>query len=332
MEEKKELQDLPVSEGTDLPDAAAESGSAEPAESMDDYAEDISRSFQKIRPGDLITGTVIGSSESEVNVDFGYYTEGYIPLEECSNDPRFSIRTDVIVGEEVSCLVLREDLRDGRLVLSRKKADGILAWAHLKEALETKKIYEVKIAAAVKSGVTVYLEGIRGFIPASQLSLTYVENLEDWVGRTVEAVVITAEEEGSRLVLSAKEVAREKAEADRNSRISRLQKGIVLTGTVEKLAPYGVFVNIGDDLSGLVHISQMCGHRIKSPKELVKEGDEVKVKVIDIKDGKISLSMKAVQEEETVLEDVEDAPTEYKSDGSASTSLASLLAGFTLPE
>ncbi|HWT27020.1 MAG TPA: S1 RNA-binding domain-containing protein, partial [Mobilitalea sp.] len=113
-------------------------------------------------------------------------------------------------------------------------------------------------------------------------------------------------------------------------KIGKLQLGIVTTGIVEKIAPYGAFVNIGEGLTGLVHISQICGRRIKSPNEVIKEGEQVTVKVIDIKDGKISLSMKAVEEKEEVVEDVEEAPVTYSTGEEATTGLAALLKNIKL--
>lgn len=298
--------------------------------SMDDFKEEIARSFKKIKEGDILKGTVIGISEAEVILDLGYYTEGIIKLEELSNDPSFSIKADVKLGEEISATVLREDDGHGNILLSRKRADDILAWDQLKEAMASKKIFRVKIAQAVNAGVTTYLLGVRGFIPASQLTTTYTEDLSSWVGKEIDVVVITANAEDKKLVLSGKEVERDLELKDKRSKISRLQVGIVTTGTVEKIAPYGAFVNIGEGLSGLLHISQICGRRIKSPSEVIKEGETVTVKILEVKDGKISLSMKAVEEKEEVIEDVEEAPSTYTTGEEATTGLAALLKNFKL--
>ncbi len=298
--------------------------------SMDEFKEEIARSFKKIKEGDILKGTVIGISETEVVLDLGYYTEGIIKLEELSNDPGFSIKADVTIGEEISATVLREDDGQGHILLSRKRADDILAWEHLKDAMSQKKVVRVKISQAVNGGVVTYLYGVRGFIPASQLSLTYVEDLSAWVGKEIDVIVITASADDMKLVLSGKEVERDLERKDKNSKISRLQTGIVTTGTVEKIAPYGAFINIGDGLTGLVHISQICGRRIKSPNEVIKEGETVTVKIIDIKEGKISLSMKAVEEKEDVIEDVEEAPSTYTSGEEATTGLAALLKNIKL--
>lgn len=298
--------------------------------SMSDFEDAINRSFKKISEGDILSGTVIGVTESEVVLDLGYYAEGIIKAEELSNDPRFSIKADIQVGDTVSAMVLREDDGQGNILLSMKRAADVLAWDKLKEYMQNRTIFEVKLANAVNGGLVTFLEGIRGFVPASQLALTYVEELEEWEGKTIEVMVITVDEEKGKLVLSGKEVAREKAEADRNSKINKLQVGLVTTGIIEKIAPYGCFVNIGEDLTGLVHISQICGKHIKSPNEVVKLGEEVKVKILDVKDGKISLSIKAVEEKEDVLEEVEEAPVEYTSGEEASTGLGALLKGIKL--
>ena len=146
--------------------------------SMAEFEEEISRSMKKIREGDILSGTVIGVSDTEVMLDLGSYTEGIIRLEELSNDPRFSIKADIAVGDVIKAMVLREDDGQGNILLSKKQADDILAWDKLKELLETKEVVSVKLQSAVNGGMIAYLEGIRAFVPASQLSLAYVEDLE----------------------------------------------------------------------------------------------------------------------------------------------------------
>ena len=303
--------------------------SSEPIPSMDEFTAEIAHSFRRLNSGDIVDGTVIGVSDSEVTVDLNSYAEGIIKLEELSNDPRFSIKADIRPGDRIKAVVLREN-REGAFLLSLKEADDILAWDRLEAARAERKVERIKVAEAVKAGVTTYLYGIRAFIPASQLALTYTEDTASFVGRELDVIVTDIDREDKRLVLSAKEVLRDRAAADRAGRIGRLQTGIVTTGTVEKLMPFGAFVNIGEELTGLVHISQICGRRIKSPAEVLKEGDTVTVKVLDVRDGKISLSMKAVDEdrEDEVLEDaVDDAAEEYSDGESVSTGLGALLKG-----
>lgn len=298
--------------------------------SMDDFQEEIKHSFRKLNTGDIVTGTVIGVSDSEVTVDLNSYAEGIIKIDELSNDPRFSIKADIKPGDVIQATVLREN-KEGAFLLSLKEADDILAWDKLDAARRDRTVCHIKVAESVKGGVTTFLYGVRAFIPASQLALTYVEDTAAFTGRELDVIVTEVKREDRKLVLSAKEVLRERAAADRKSRIGRLQTGLITKGTVEKLMPFGAFVNIGEDLSGLVHISQICGKHIKTPGEVLKEGQEVTVKILDIKDGKISLSIKDAVEEssEDVLEDaVEDAPEGYSDGGSVSTGLGDLLKNF----
>ena len=309
---------------------SAETAQNEPLPSMDDYIDLIDKSFRKISEGDLVKGVVIGKSDTEVAVDLGHYTEGIIKLDELSYDPTFSIKEDIALGEEIFALVLSDDDGNGNILLSKKRADEILAWDKILEDFEKRNIVRVKIAQAVKGGVAAYLYGIRAFIPASQLSLNYVEDLDQWVGKEIDAVVITASKEKRKLVLSGKEVEIKKADTEKANKISKLSRGIVTTGTVEKIVPYGAFVSIGDGLTGLLHISQISDKRLKSPNEVIQEGETVTVKIIDIKDGKISLSMKDVQDKEEIAEDPEEIPTSYTFGGEATTDLGALLKNIKL--
>lgn len=147
------------------------------------------------------------------------------------------------------------------------------------------------------------VEGLRGFIPASRLSLSYIEDLESYLLKDIEVQVIDVDQAENKLVLSARELLKEKERKAKEEKISNLQVGAVMTGTVDSLQTYGAFIQLEDGLSGLVHISQISQKRIKSPKDVLNVGDEVQVKVIGVKDGKISLSMK-------VLEEVEEEPVE----------------------
>ena len=298
--------------------------------SMDEFTEQIDKSLHKIEEGELVKGVVIGISDTEVTLDLGYYAEGLIKLEELSNDPRFSIKADVTMGEEISAVVIKTDNGEGSILLSKKKAEDILSWTLLKDYMTNRTVLDVKIAQAVNGGVITYLEGIRAFIPASQLSIAYVEDLESWVNKEVKVIIITVDDDKNKLVLSGKEVERDNERVKKNNKLSSLQIGTITAGVVEKITPYGAFVSIGSGLSGLVHISQICERRIKSPNEVIKESQEVTVKIIDLKDGKISLSMKAVEENSDVADSADDVPFEYSSDGQASTSLAGLFANIKL--
>lgn len=202
------------------------------------------------------------------------------------------------------------------------------AWQTLVQYLEDKTVLTVKIGGIVKSGVVAYVEGIRGFIPASKLSLGYVENLEDWLNKKIQVQVITADPENQKLVLSARELLREKAAEERRSKLASVQVGLVTEGKVESIQPYGAFIDLGDGLSGLVHVSQISEKRIKSPDVVLKVGDTVKVKVIAIKDGKLSLSMKALNE--TAAEDLLEEKIEIPKAEELTTTLGDLFKNIKL--
>ncbi|HIT90390.1 MAG TPA: S1 RNA-binding domain-containing protein [Candidatus Merdenecus merdavium] len=295
----------------------------ETVETMDDYKEELEASFKKVKEGDMLTGTVIGVSDGEVTIDLRYYTEGIIKLEDYSSDPSFSLKENVQIGDVITATVLRSDDGQGHILLSRKEANDILAWEKIREYLAEGTTISTKIQGVVNAGVIVYIEGIRGFVPASKLSLSYVEHLEEWLHKDIQLRVITADETNNKLVLSAKEILREQLEEERKAKISNVEIGYVTDGVVESLQPYGAFVRFGDDLSGLVHISQISEKRIKTPASVLNVGDTVKVKIIAIKDGKISLSMKALDDvsAKEIQEEVVDIPETEE----LSTNLGSLL-------
>ena len=301
-----------------------------PAETMEDYAQELEASFKKIYEGDILTGTVIGVSETEITLDFGYYTDGIIRLEDASDDPAFSLKENIQVGQSLSATVIRRDDGAGHILLSMKEAAAVLAWDRLKELLESQENVTVKITGVTRGGAVAYLEGIRGFIPASKLSLDYVEedDLVNFLNQSIEVRVITADEEDKRLVMSARDILREAADAERARKVSNVEIGLVTEGTVETLKPYGAFVNLGSGLSGMIHISQISHQRIKHPGVVLSEGQKVKVKIIDVKDGKISLSMKAL--EDVAAKEIEEETYELPEAEAATTSLGSLFAKLKL--
>lgn len=296
-------------------------------ESMDDYKEELEASFRRINEGDILSGTVISVNEEEAVLDLKYYAQGIIKVEDLSDDPDFSAKDSVHPGDVLEATVISTDDGQGNILLSRKEANEELAWDKLKEMMENETVVTVRIKESVPSGVVAYLEGIRAFIPASQLGLSYVEDTESWVGKEVRCKVITVDAERKKLVLSNKAVAREEEAEERNHKISMIVPGSVLEGTVETLMPYGAFIDLGDGLSGLVHISQICERRIGKPSEVLKVGQKVKAKVLNTNDNKISLSMKALEEEMVDTEGAGDLE-QYTSAESAGTSLGDLLSKF----
>lgn len=299
------------------------------AEFMKDFEQELEASFKKIDEGDIITGTVVSVDETGVVLDLKYYTEGFIPAEEFSREPGFNMKEAVQPGEEIQATVLRKDDGQGNILLSRAEAAEVLAWDKLAEFQKSGEALDVVVKGIVNGGAIAYVEGIRGFIPASKLALSYVEDTEEYLNKPLIVQVIDVDKAKKRLVLSAKELLREKADEDRRNKISNIEVGFVTEGTVESLQPYGAFVDLGNGISGLVHISQICEKRIKKPSEAVNVGDKVKVKVIAIKDGKLSLSIKEASDlmAKEVEEEIFELP---ESDEEATTSLGSLFANIKL--
>ncbi|MCD8013432.1 MAG: S1 RNA-binding domain-containing protein [Lachnospiraceae bacterium] len=327
----EEITETPAEPTAEASEAAAETPAAPateaPTESMADYDAAITASMKPIHEGDILKGTVIGVSDEELTVDLGIYTDGIVRREDASDDPDFTFR-DFEIGQEISATVIRRDNAQGRIQLSLKAAAAVLGWERLQQLQKDQTNITVKISEAVKSGVTAYVEGIRGFIPASKLALSYVENLDEYVGREIEVRVITAEPEGKHLVLSARDILREKEREERKQRISNVEIGLVTEGTVETIKDYGAFINLGKGLSGLVHVSQISQQRVKHPGDVLKEGQKVKVKVIAVKDGKISLSMKAL--EDVAAQEIEEETYKMPKAENATTSLASLFKNIKL--
>mgnify|MGYP000439978487 FL=1 len=298
-------------------------------ETMEDYKEALEASYRRIRPGDIVTGTVIDVNDQDVTIDFNYYAPGRIPVTELSDDPTYQVQENVAVGDTLTATVVKTDDGAGNMLLSCKDAAEELAWDKLQEAQKTKKVYHVKVAGAVNGGCVAYVEGVRGFIPASKLALEYVEEPADYLNKELDVQVISVDEGAKRVVLSAKELLLAKVMEEKNKKINKYTVGTVMEGTVEQLKDYGAFVNIGDGITGLVHISQISDRRLKHPSQVLKEGDKVKVKIIKIENNKISLSIREAAEL-TSREVEEEGPAEYEDNGAAATGLGALLKGFKL--
>lgn len=221
-----------------------------------------------------------------------------------------------------------KEFDERRNVYQEQEGPNAEAWAELVQMMQDKTVTKVKIKEAVKAGVVTYIGDIQGFIPASQISTEYVEKLEDWVGQYLEVVPITVDPEHKKLVLSGRVVMKERQAAEKAAKMAAVQVGAVVEGTVDTLKDYGAFVNLDGGLSGLIHVSQISNQRIKHPGVVLKEGQKVTVKIIALKDGKISLSMKALESDDSAREEVFDY--DYKETAAATTGLGDLLKGIKL--
>ncbi len=300
--------------------------------SMEDFEKEINESFKRVYEGDIVTGTVLSVDEEEVIVELDFYAPGKILKADFSENPNLILEEEVTKGMKITAMVIKTDDGTGHILLSKQKASDELSWDYLKKQKAEKNILAVKISEVTNGGVITYVEGIRGFIPASKLALQYVEDLSVYKGKTVEARVITIDEEHKKLVLSCKEILYDKKQQALEESLESLHVGDKITGIVESLKEYGAFVAFGDGFTGLVHISKISEKRIKKPSEVLKEGDEISATIIKIADKKISLSMVEdvpVDEEREAVE-YHDQSVDAKGEGQTGmgTGLGDLLSGF----
>jgi small subunit ribosomal protein S1 len=172
------------------------------------------------------------------------------------------------------------------------------SWDKCKDYMENKTVVTVTVdGVPAKGGVVATLEGLRGFIPASHLSLKHVDDLNEYLGKELKVNVIEVDEAGKRLILSARSVLKSQAEEEKAAKLSSIAPGTILEGTVDSIKPYGAFIKIDDDITGLVHVSQISRKRIANPSAVLKKGDKVKAKVLNTNDGKLSLSIKALEDD-----------------------------------
>ncbi len=301
-------------------------------QTMADFEKELESSFRVLKAGDVISGMIVDINDEEVTLDISYFAPGVIPMSEVSDDPDFSAMKQLKIGTTVQAVVLQVDDGRGNVELSLKEAAEAEAWEHFRTLLEQQEVVTVKVKESVNSGVVAYLEGIRAFIPASQLALTFVEDTEAYIGKTLEVRVITVDEGAKKLVLSAKSVLKEKEEESNRAKTAMIVPGSIFEGTVESLKDYGAFVQMDNGLTGLVHISKISMKRIKKPSEVLSVGQRVKVKVLEVKDGKISLSIKDVEmnTSDIVTDVIEDF--DYKSEEIPNNPFAALLSDVKIDE
>lgn len=266
--------------------------------SMQDFMEALGDSLKRIDSGDVVKGTVISASDDAVFVNIGYMADGVISREELSYDETVNPKDIVKPGDKIDVYILQVNDGEGNVALSKIKAEEHKVWDEFEESLNEGKTIEVKINEVVKGGVTTNVKGVRAFIPASQLSLKYVDDLKSFVGKTLSVRVVELDREKKKVVLSRKEVLKAEAEVKKQEVWASLKKGEKRTGIVTRLAKFGAFVDLGG-IDGLIHISDLSWKRVLDPAEVVSVGDKVEVYVIDFDKSKdrISLGLKEVTED-----------------------------------
>ena len=242
--------------------------------------------------GDLVNGTVVKIEHDEVLVDIGFKSEGVIPVRELSIRKDANPADIVALGDPIEALVLQKEDKDGRLVLSKKRAEYERAWNRIEEKFNSGENVEGEVIEVVKGGLILDI-GLRGFLPASLVDLRRVKDLTSYMGTRIEARVIEMDRNRNNVVLSRRVVLEESRKAERSEILSKLKSGMRLQGTVSSIVDFGAFVDLGG-IDGMVHISELSWKRIKHPSEVVKVGDfiEVYIKDLDKENNRISLGYK----------------------------------------
>lgn len=264
--------------------------------SMGEVMDKVDASMKKIHTGDVLKGRVIAVTDSKVLVNIGYISDGIIEREEMTDNPEISPRDLVKVDDEIYVYVV--DANDeGTVLLSKKKAEAVKIWDDFEESIKNNRPMEIRVSEVVNGGVIAKISGIRAFIPASHLSYKRVENLSDFVGKTVTAKVIEFDRDKEKVVFSVKELEKKENENRRNELLRTIRKGDVIKGVVSRLAKFGAFVDLGG-IDGLIHLSELSWKRVNDPAEIVNVGDEVEVYVlnVDVVNNKISLGLRNVNE------------------------------------
>ncbi|UVI32371.1 30S ribosomal protein S1 [Paenibacillus spongiae] len=274
-----------MSEETNVQETAA-------AETISQEAMD---NFVSVKKGDTVKGTIVKIEDNQVFVSLGYKYDGVIPLRELSSIQLDNAAEAAEVGQEVELKVVSIDDEKEKLVLSKRQIDGERAWDELQSRFDNGVVFEVTVADVVKGGLVADI-GVRGFIPASMVERHFVEDFSDYKGRTLRVKVKEIDRENNKVILSQKEVLDAEFEQNKQKIMSELQVGQELEGTVQRLTPFGAFVDIGG-IDGLVHVSELSWQHVAHPKDIVSEGQSVRVKVLKVDPalGKISLSMKAAE-------------------------------------
>ncbi|MEG0256668.1 MAG: bifunctional 4-hydroxy-3-methylbut-2-enyl diphosphate reductase/30S ribosomal protein S1 [Christensenella sp.] len=287
MSDVEKVVDTEVTEETEV------SAEKEQSQANEDFMAEIEKSFVYIKRGQIVNGTVVQISDSEICVNIGYKSDGIIKKENLTAAGD-DVPTDLFkVGDEIEAEVVTLNDGEGNVVLSRKSIESKLKWKELVEALDEDAIYTVKVDKVVKGGVLAKLDGYDAFIPASQLSLKYVEDLSEFIGQSLDVNIIEADKRQRRFVLSHKNILKAHANEQEQKLYDTFKKGDKVMGKVKRLTDFGAFVDVGG-VDGLLHITDISWVKIKHPSELLNVGDEIEVLIMNVDPEKkrISLGLK----------------------------------------
>ena len=265
--------------------------------SAEDFLAAVDETIKYFNDGDIVEGTIVKVDHDEVLLDIGYKTEGVIPSRELSIKHDVDPNEVVEVGDEIDALVLTKEDKEGRLILSKKRAQYERAWGAIEQLKENDEPVTGTVIEVVKGGLILDI-GLRGFLPASLVEMRRVRDLAPYIGQQVEAKIIELDKNRNNVVLSRRAWLEQTQSAVRHDFLQTLQKGQVRPGVVSSIVNFGAFVDLGG-VDGLVHVSELSWKHIDHPGEVVTVGDEVTVEVLDVDMDRerVSLSLKATQED-----------------------------------
>jgi len=252
--------------------------------------------MKSVKRGQLVNATVVKVTSDGLLVDVGQKSEGFIPRAEASTRDDVELASTFKTGDMIQCRVVKIGDDDGMIILSKKRADFELVWDRLKEAKDNKEILTTVATKAVKGGLLVDV-GVPAFVPRSQIDLNRNADPTKWVGKELKVRIIEVDRPTRRVVCSQKEVLEEDRERRREEFISNLKVGEIYEGTVVGLVEFGAFVDLGEGVEGLIHLSELSWGGRKTPQQVLKKRQKVNVKVIKIAgdEGRISLSLRQAQ-------------------------------------
>ena len=261
------------------------------------FADAIDGTIVEFEDGDLVTGTVVRIDRDEVLLDIGFKSEGVIPSRELSIRNAVDPSEIVDIGEEIEALVLQKEDQDGRLVLSKKRAQYEQAWGRIEEIKEADGVVAGPVIEVVKGGLIIDI-GLRGFVPASLVELRRVRDLDPYIGMDLEAKIIELDKNRNNVVLSRRAWLEETQKEQREEFLDNLQPGEKRSGVVSSVVSFGAFVDLGG-MDGLIHVSELSWKHVDHPNSVVTVGDDVDVEVLEVdrERERISLSLKATQQD-----------------------------------
>ncbi|MCA1781268.1 MAG: 30S ribosomal protein S1 [Dermatophilaceae bacterium] len=265
--------------------------------SFEDLLAAVEATMKDFNDGDIVEGRIVKVDRDEVLLDIGYKTEGVIPSRELSIKHDVDPSEVVSVGDEIEALVLQKEDKEGRLILSKKRAQYERAWGTIEKVKEEDGVVTGTVIEVVKGGLILDI-GLRGFLPASLVEMRRVRDLQPYVGKEIEAKIIELDKNRNNVVLSRRAWLEQTQSEVRTTFLRELQKGQVRSGVVSSIVNFGAFVDLGG-VDGLVHVSELSWKHIDHPSEVVEVGTEVTVEVLDVDMDRerVSLSLKATQED-----------------------------------